>query len=196
MELFGGFYNLVIKHNVLNLIEHYQIIFIMNNQIQQLVEKLQLTPHPEGGFFKETHRSEGIISEKQLASNFIGDRNYSTCIYFLLVSGNFSAFHRIKQDEIWHFYGGSPILLSMISPDGDYSLVEIGNDFEANQVPQFIVPAGYWFASEVKNPDSYSLAGCTVSPGFDFRDFELPNRSELVSLFPQHGKAIARLTRE
>ncbi len=169
---------------------------IMQNPIQQLVKKLQLEPHPEGGFFRETYRSEGFVSENQLSNGFVGDRNYATCIYFLLVSGNFSAFHRIKQDEIWHFYSGSPILLHTICPNGNYELIEIGNNLDAGEVPQFVVPANYWFASEVKNPDSYSLAGCTVSPGFDFRDFELPSRSELVSLFPEHEKAIARLTRE
>ena len=167
----------------------------MKTQIQQLVENLALEPHPEGGFFRETYRSGETIPQSALKKGFEGERNCSTGIYFLLTSESFSAFHRIQQDEMWHFYDGSPILLHMISPEGDYTLIEIGRAFDLGQVPQFVVPAGYWFASEVKEESSYSLAGCTVSPGFDFRDFELANRDELSNQFPQHREVISRLTR-
>jgi predicted cupin superfamily sugar epimerase len=113
-----------------------------------------------------------------------------------LTSDAFSAFHRIRQDEIWHFYDGSPIALHTIKQDGVYTKTIIGRDFDLGQVPQFVVPGGSWFAAMVINPDDYSLIGCTVSPGFDFRDFELPSRNDLISKFPQHKEIISKLTRE
>ena len=161
---------------------------------QQLITKFDLTEHPEGGFYKETYRSNGIIHNTNLSDNFIGDRNYSTCIYFLLTTEKFSAFHKINQDEIWHFYKGATLQLHMISPDGAYSFVHIGNKIEDNEIPQFIVPAGYWFAAEVLSPNSYSFVGCTVAPGFDFNDFVLPKRKELIALFPTHSEIITKLT--
>lgn len=163
--------------------------------VQNIINKLKLQPHPEGGYFKETYRSNGIISQEHLGSGFIGDRNFCTGIYFLLTSDTFSAFHKINQDEMWHFYKGSPLTLHMISPDGDNSKVNIGNNLNNNEVLQFVVPATYWFAAEVTDNNSYALAGCTVSPGFDFRDFEMPNRETLLALFPQHSIVITKLTR-
>ncbi|MCX6237447.1 MAG: cupin domain-containing protein [Bacteroidia bacterium] len=165
------------------------------NRLDQIILKLDLKPHPEGGFFRETYRSAGVISHDSLDHSYKGERNYSTCIYFLLTSEVFSAFHRITQDEIWHFYDGSPIEIHTIAQDGVYAKTVIGPDIDREQVPQFVVPGGSWFAATVINPDDYSLIGCTVSPGFDFRDFELPLRNELISKFPQHEEIIAKLTR-
>jgi uncharacterized protein len=165
------------------------------NSIEEIISSLNLKPHPEGGYFRETYRSENHINEASLTSNYKGKRNYSTCIYFLLTSDIFSAFHRIQQDEIWHFYSGSPIRLHTISETGKLSEFIIGNDFSKGQVPQLVVPGGYWFGAEVINPNDYSLVGCTVSPGFDFADFELPTRQELISLFPENEKVITRLTK-
>jgi len=167
----------------------------MQHTIDELVDKLALTPHPEGGFFKETYRSLGEIDASSLPESYGGKRNYSTCIYFLLTSANFSAFHRIKQDEIWHFYDGAPIKIHMISPTGAYSYQLVGRNITQGELPQFVVPGGYWFASEVVTPDSYALAGCTVSPGFSFEDFELKPAAELTDLFPEHKTIITRLTR-
>jgi hypothetical protein len=167
----------------------------MKNKIQDLVNRLELEKHPEGGYFKETHRSIGEITEENLGANFKGSRNYSTTIYFLLTSDNFSAFHRIKQDEIWHFYDGSPIRLHVITKEGIYKEYIIGRDFAKGQLPQRIVKGGDWFASEVMGDNSYSLAGCTVSPGFTFEDFEMKSKNELVELFPEHEEVIGRLTR-
>ncbi|MFD2727120.1 cupin domain-containing protein [Hyunsoonleella rubra] len=167
----------------------------MTEQVQHIIEALGLNPHPEGGHFKETYRSEGIIYNENLGNSFTGDRNYCTAIYFLLTSDAFSAFHRIKQDEMWHFYKGSPLLLHMISEEGVYSKVEIGNNLEKGEVPQFVVPAKYYFAVEVIEADSYALAGCTVSPGFDFHDFDMPSQNVLIERFPEHMEVIAKLTR-
>lgn len=152
-------------------------------------------PHPEGGYFKETYRSEISADVKALPQKFKSSRNFCTAIYFLLTSDNFSVFHRIKQDEIWHFYCGSPISLHVLSKDGSYKKHLIGQNLEKGEVPQFVVKAGDWFASEVQVPNSYALAGCTVSPGFDFADFEMVERKELLQKYPLHDKIISRLTR-
>ena len=96
---------------------------------------------------------------------------------------------------MWHFYQGSPLTIHMISPDGSYSKQVVGLDFENGALPQFTVPKEHWFAAEVNQPNSYSFVGCTVSPGFDFRDFELATEESLISLFPQHNEIITRLTR-
>lgn len=164
-------------------------------EIQFLVEKFNLEPHPEGGYFKETYRSAGTITNDSLPKNYKGERNYSTCIYFLLTSETFSAFHKIKQDEIWHFYAGSPLKLFMISDQGDYLEQIIGNDFKSGQLSQYVVPGGYWFAAKTIASNSYSFVGCTVSPGFDFEDFELADQRDLMNRFPKHAEIISRLTR-
>ena len=163
--------------------------------INDVIQSLGLIPHPEGGYYKESYRSSGKIKQTSLDSSFSGERNYSTCIYFLIGSGEFSAFHRIKQDEIWHFYSGSPIRLHMISKTGIHTLHLIGPDFLNGESPQFVVPGGNWFAAEVVQEDHYSLVGCTVSPGFDYEDFELIQREDLIDLFPEHKEIIRKLTR-
>ncbi|MEC3907296.1 cupin domain-containing protein [Tamlana sp. 2201CG12-4] len=164
-------------------------------EAEKIANKLNMLPHPEGGYYKETYRSDGEITPNILGTDFTGKRNYSTCIYFLLTSDTFSAFHRIKQDEIWHFYKGAPIMLHIISEKGNYSNVIIGNDLENNEFPQYIVKAKNWFAAEVIGNSTYSLLGCTVSPGFDFKDFELAERAALTSKFPEQKTIIEKLTR-
>lgn len=164
-------------------------------EIESIVEKLNLLPHPEGGFYKEMYRSEAIISVDQLSPGFSGPRNFCTSIYFLLTSDNFSAFHRIKQDEVWHFYSGSPLTVHVIDKSGKYTAHEVGFDLENNIAPQLTVPAGCWFASSVSAENGYALVGCTVAPGFDFDDFELAERDELIAAYPEHKAIITRLTR-
>lgn len=161
---------------------------------QEIISHFNLTAHPEGGYFKEIYRSKGKILEENLAEYFEGDRNYCTSIYFLLTAEKFSAFHKINQDEIWHFYTGSTLKLHQISPEGKYSIVLIGNDFANGEVPQYTVPAHYYFAAEVIQKNSYAFVGCTVSPGFDFKDFVLPSCQTLVSEFPNHQQIIKELT--
>jgi len=163
------------------------------SRVEMLVKKLELQPHPEGGFYKETYRSQEKINLDG-ALGIQGERNYSTAIYFLLIRDSFSAWHKIKQDETWHFYEGSPVRVHSISPAGEYHHFDLGPEFDSKQEPQYIVPGGSWFASETLG--EYSLVGCTVAPGFDFQDFELANRKELSLLFPAHQPLIQKFTRE
>lgn len=165
------------------------------NSATEIIEHLELNPHPEGGFFKETFRSKGSISQEELEEEYSGARSYSTAIYFLLTSDSFSAFHRIKQDEFWHHYDGQPINVHVITADGEYSCNVVGKNLANGQVPQFVVEGGSWFASEVHGSGDFSLVGCTVSPGFDFEDFEMADRTELVNEFPEYSEVITKLTR-
>jgi predicted cupin superfamily sugar epimerase len=160
------------------------------------IKNLQMQPHPEGGYFKETYRSEEIISKDGLPARFAGDRNISTAIYYLLELGDFSAFHRIKSDECWHFYAGETLLIHMIDNAGNYSCIKLGHDLVDGERFQFVVPAGIWFASEPALNTPFALVGCTVAPGFNFTDFEMADRNELLKDNSQHETIIKRLTRQ
>jgi predicted cupin superfamily sugar epimerase len=159
------------------------------------IKTLGLEKHPEGGWFKEVYRSDELIQKEHLPERFSGSRHHSTSIYFMLTSDTFSAFHRIKSDELWHFYKGSPVTIYMIDDAGKYSEILLGDDPDGGESFQCVIPAGVWFGAKVNLPDSFSLVGCTVAPGFHFDDFELGEREELMKLFPQHKGIIARLTR-
>ena len=159
------------------------------------IKKLDLKRHPEGGYFKETYRSDEVIFKDALPKRFSGDRVFSTSIYFLLNKKDFSAFHRIKQDEVWHFYEGSSLTLHIIDQTGDYSAIKIGRNIEDNELFQAVVERKCWFAASVNNVEEFSLVGCTVAPGFDFADFEMPDRKSLASKYPEHIKIINKFTR-
>lgn len=163
--------------------------------IEEMIKLLDLQPHPEGGYYRETHRSTGAIPASALPREYSTPRSYSTSIYFLLTSEHFSAFHRIRQEEIWHFYDGTAIHLHTISTEGQYQKHIIGRNIKYGEFPQMIVPGCHWFAAEITNPDSYALVGCTVAPGFDFEDFELGDQKELIDRFPEHREVIIRLSR-
>lgn len=162
-------------------------------KVEELVQHYHLQPHPEGGYYKETYRSEDKIGSNERV--FPNGRNYSTAIYFLIEKNNFSAFHRIKSDEIWHFYEGDALEVIEIDTKGNLIRTQVGRDLKNGQTFQYTVKAGHWFGSRVLSGGVYSFVGCTVSPGFDFNDFELANRKELIELFPQHEKIISELTR-
>jgi uncharacterized protein len=157
------------------------------------IEHLGLTPHPEGGYYIETYRSDEEIPSGVLADRS-DSRALSTCIYYLLRSGDVSHFHRLKSDEIWHFYDGSSAVIYFINSLGERSSVKIGLDLEQGDRPQLLIPKGTWFAAEVDASNSFILVGCTVAPGFDFQDFELADRSGLLSQYPQHRELIEHLT--
>ena len=162
---------------------------------EYFIKHLQLQPHPEGGFFKETYRSIGNIPSQSLPANFGGDRSYSTAIYFLLQQGEYSAFHKIESDECWHFYEGGTLLIHVIDEDGNYSYIRLGRNIREGEVFQYVVPARCWFASEPAPGVDFSLVGCTVAPGFDFADFEMANAEALSKEYPQHQSIIYRLCR-
>ncbi|NQU39847.1 MAG: cupin domain-containing protein [Lentisphaerae bacterium] len=155
------------------------------------IERLGLVPHPEGGWFREVYRSHERIAQDALPERFGGSRVFSTAIYFLLNAGEVSHLHQINQDEVWHFYDGEPLRLHRIRPDGEHIDTFVGHSEDA--LPLAVVPAGDFFGAEVAG-EGYSLVGCTVAPGFDFADFEMPSRDELYQRFPQHGELIQRLT--
>jgi uncharacterized protein len=161
---------------------------------QYWIHHLGLSPHPEGGYYRATYKSDLTIVRSALPSSYQGDRSASTAIYFLLDEGNFSAFHRIASDEVWHFYAGSSLVVYVIDPEGNYFELHLGSD--EGEVFQAVVKAGSWFASRVRDAAGFALVGCTVAPGFDFADFELGVRSELIRAFPAHRKLIEELTRE
>ncbi|MGB0453394.1 MAG: cupin domain-containing protein [Bacteriovoracaceae bacterium] len=158
------------------------------NEVEKIIQQFELTPHPEGGFFKETYRSNE--SYENLGHPYEGSRFYSTAIYFLLPQGHKSALHRISSDEIWHFHLGGPMELVQISPSGELERIIIGPDFERGQKLQHVVPAGFWFGGSPLEGSEFSFVGCTVSPGFDFQDFELGGREKLLSSFPEHSELI------
>ena len=158
------------------------------------IHHLGLLPHPEGGFYKENYRSNGKFNEG--TSGFPSGRNFSTAIYYLLNQGDYSAFHRIKSDECWHHYAGESLMIHIIHPNGKYECIHLGKASEKAEVFQFVVPALAWFAAEPAPGSSFVLAGCTVSPGFDFADFEMAKREELMGEFPELRVVVERLTKK
>ena len=163
-----------------------------NKEAVYLKQRLDLSELPEGGYFKETYRSDKTII---LPSEIDGERSISTSIYYLLDGTHFSAFHRLVSDEIWHFYVGSSVTLYIIGETENLSEMKLGNNIEKGEQFQIQVRAGSWFAATVNDKSSYALLGCTVSPGFDYLDFELGDRKKLVERYPQHRSIIERLTR-
>lgn len=159
------------------------------------IEKLKLEAHPEGGYFRQTYKADLVVAKAALPAGVAGDRAVSTAIYFLLEGENFSAFHRLRSDEVWHFYAGDPLVVHVIEPAGKYSRILLGRELDAGQVLQAVVPAGCWFASHVADWKSFAVVGCTVAPGFEFADFEMGKRGELGARYPQHREVIERLTR-
>jgi predicted cupin superfamily sugar epimerase len=169
---------------------------VKNNNAKHWIETLRLEPHPEGGYFRQTYRSDVMVAREALPAGFGGARAASTTIYFLLEGENFSSFHRLRSDEVWHFYTGSSLTVEVIEPAGSRSSLLLGDDSDAGHVFQAVVRAGCWFASHVADWKGWALVGCSVAPGFDFEDFEMAQRDQLVNSYPQHRALIELLTRE
>ncbi|OGD22922.1 MAG: hypothetical protein A2W03_03145 [Candidatus Aminicenantes bacterium RBG_16_63_16] len=165
------------------------------NEAASWIEWLGLVPHREGGYYREIYRSEDLVPAAGLPPRFSGSRALATSIYYLLTGRQVSYFHRLRSDEIWHFYLGGRLTLAIIRPAGGLEEINLGQDFSAGEVLQAVIRAGQWFGAFVAEPDSFALAGCTLSPGFDFADFELAGRAELLGQYPQHRSTILKLTR-
>jgi hypothetical protein len=165
----------------------------MHPKAQKYIKQLQLKKHPEGGYFKEVYRSGERILPTHLPKRYKSSRNFSTSIYFLLEGNQFSSFHLLQSDELWHFYDGSAVLLYIIIQKGKLSVKKLGRDPDCEL--QLTIKKQNWFAAEIEDKKSFALFGCTVSPSFEFDDFELGKRNDLLQKFPQHSALIKRLTK-
>lgn len=161
----------------------------------ELVTSLGLQPHPEGGHYRETYRAADILPQTVLAPGFAGARNISTAILYLLEAGDFSAFHRIRSDEVWHFHLGGKLLIHEIDASGMLATTRLGHDVAGGERVQHMVPAGHWFAAEPAPSTGFALVGCTVAPGFAFEDFEMADAAALASRWPMHRELVTRLGR-
>ena len=164
---------------------------------EQIIERFNMKPLPdEGGYYVETYRCKKIIEQANLPAEFNGPRNLGTAILYLLTPNTFSALHRIKSDELFHFYLGDPVTMLHLQPDGSGQVITLGHDITSNQQIQVQVPANTWQGSFLNQGGKFALLGTTVTPGFEFDDFELANRQNLLHEYPQHKDLIVRLTRE
>ena len=169
---------------------------------EEVIARLGLVPLTlEGGYFRETYRSPMVIQAAALPDDYGGERNASTAIYYLLTPEAFSAIHRVRSDEVFHFYAGDPVEMLQLRPEGGSDVVVIGNDLEAGQVPQVVVPAGVWQGGRLapagptvaKIACGWALLGCTVAPGFDYAGFEPGDRAELIDEYPKYTELITAL---
>ena len=155
---------------------------------QETIDKLKLIPHPEGGYYNETYRSDyTIVNDRK------ENRHVCTAIYYLLKDEDKSLFHRIRSDELWFFHLGQSLEIILIESERLTTII-LGNDIEKDELPQVRIPANTWFAARVKNAKGFSLVSCTVSPGFDFADFSLAKREDLVQWFPHLKDVIEKFT--
>jgi uncharacterized protein len=167
----------------------------MDDAVKRIVERFELVPHPEGGFFREVYRSTLTLDHPGVPKGFAPERSAGTLIYFLLSGSDFSAFHRVRwSDEIWHLYAGGPLEIFVIDADGSLERRLLTTDLVQGE-PTTLIPAGAWQSARLADGAGWALGGCTVAPGFDFEDFEMPPRAELLERFPRHEATIRALTR-
>ncbi len=164
---------------------------------ERIIKLYNMKPHPgEGGYYVETYRSKDMVDKGAFpGGRYDEDKSISTAIFYLLTSDTKSFFHRLKSDEIYHFYMGDPVELVLIHPNGSTKVLYLGHDLRAGQFVQAVVPAGMWQGASLLDGGEYALMGTTVAPGFDFSDFELGERDDLLSTFPLHKNYIEKLTR-
>ena len=156
-----------------------------------------LKPHPEEeGYFIETYRSDEYIPERALSERYKGLRSYATAIYYLLTPETFSAMHRLQSDEIFHFYLGDPVEMLQLFPDGTGRILILGSDILNGMKLQVIVPRGVWQGARLLHGGRFALLGTTVSPGFDYKDYESGRRDILLKSFPEFRDLIIALTKE
>ena len=166
----------------------------MNKKAKEYIKKLQLKPHPEGGYYKELYRAGELILPDHLPTRFKSSRTFSTSIYFLLEGKQISTIHRLKADELWHFYDGSTLIIYIIDESGELRKLKLGSNVEDGEMFQVQIKNNNWFGAELLDKSSYALIGCTVSPGFEFEDFELGDKIELSKKYPEHKNIILKLT--
>ncbi len=168
-----------------------------NHTASDYIKLLKLHPHVEGGYFAEVYKSADNVKPIDAARYENEERCAGTSIFFLLEKDDFSAWHALRSDEIWHFYDGSPVQIHVIDPKTHkLTTYLLGNPTQdANAIFIVAIKAGCWFSAEVKDKTSFCLVGCTVNPGFDYKDFQLANRAALSGEYPAYKDIIERLTR-
>lgn len=167
----------------------------MDDAVRRIVERFELVPHPEGGYFREVYRSATKLEHPGIPAGSAASRAAGTLIYFLLSGDDFSAFHRVRfSDEIWHLYDGGPLELHLIDSGGRLVRRRLTSDVLEGE-PTAIVPAGTWQSARLTDGARFALGGCSVAPGFEYEDFEMPSATELIERFPRHAKIIRELTR-
>jgi uncharacterized protein len=167
----------------------------MDETARRIVDRFALIPHPEGGHFREVYRSALPCRHPGVPDGVDNARCAGTLIYFLLTGTEFSAFHRVRwSDEIWHLYAGGPLELHQIDADGRYAQTLLTTALDRGE-PTHLVPAGTWQAARLAPGTPWAFGGCTVAPGFEFADFEMPPRADLATAFPHHSAVIDELTR-
>lgn len=159
----------------------------------ELIDKLNLKEHPEGGYYRNTYRSSYQFAPEN-KPGFEALRHTASAIYYLLTNQQFSAFHKLKYDELWFYHEGAPITLCILQSTDTLREITLGPDLHAGQQLQALIPAGFYFAAYLSAGEGYSLCSCVVSPGFDFQDFELADPQHLIHLFPGHAAIIKRFT--
>ena len=160
----------------------------------EIRQMLDMQPHPEGGWFAEIHRAPDQLAADALPAGYDGPRSVSTAIYYMLEGAAISTMHRLRSDEIFHFYLGGPVEQLWLMPDGSHRLVTIGTDLAAGQRPQVVVPRNVWQGARVRGGQDFALLGTTVAPGFDFADFEIGQRDALLAGWPDAAPLIRDLT--
>ncbi|NIN66651.1 MAG: cupin domain-containing protein [Anaerolineae bacterium] len=161
----------------------------------EIIERLGMQPHPEeGGYFVQTYKSEELISKLALPDRYPSPRAFGTAIFYLLTPDTFSALHRLASDEIFHFYLGDPVTMLQLHLDGSSQVATLGQDILAGQELQVVVPRGTWQGSLLNEGGEFALLGCTVSPGFEYEDYEAGSREEFLVQYPAHRELILRLT--
>ncbi|MGH9638677.1 MAG: cupin domain-containing protein [Candidatus Acidiferrales bacterium] len=164
--------------------------------IERIKTLLGLEPLPnEGGFYAQTYRSAHVLPKNSLPASYPGDRHLATAIYFLLTPESFSAMHKLRGDETYHFYLGDPVEMLQLKPDGTGEPILIGPQIESGMRPQHTVPGGCWLGSRLAPGGKFALLGTTMAPGFDPADFELGNREQLSKAYPPYAALIALLCR-
>lgn len=168
----------------------------MRLRVDSIIELLNLKPlEHEGGYYAETYVSDEIIPKDALPERYSSDRRACSAIYYLITPDTFSALHRLKSVEIFHFYMGDPVTMLQLHPDGSSEIIALGHDLERGERPQVVVPHGVWQGAFLNDGGEFALMGTTMSPGFDWDDFELGNRRQLIEQYPDREDLIIRLTR-
>ena len=159
------------------------------------IKHLNLQPHPEGGFYRETYKSSFEIDHHSLPVGYSGSRKLSTSIYYLLRSGEISRLHRLQSDELWYYHFGSSLKIVMIDPEGKKITKILGPRLEKAEQPQVLIPSGTIFGAEVTDSNAFSLLGCLVTPGFEFDDFEVFDKDDLLQAYPKHKDLILNFSK-